>query len=190
MSRPPRSRAKDHYEYRRAYKACIPCRQRKVKCHPSDEKSRPCSRCKTMGLECSFTEKLPWSREKQNSETMISDASPRYREQQQNYLLPQENVPYIINGSRARSTAILKQPISSSNDALNILFQTAHYGSGIGTPAISGGETLQQKHYTERLDPEAIRIWNACRFVKMGWFTANEAIDLVNLLVFEGRTFP
>lgn len=189
MDRPPRSRARDHYEYRRAYKACIPCRQRKVKCRPTDESSQPCSRCKNMGLECSFTEKLPWSREKQSSEPpRFSDATSKYSQQQQNFSFPAQDVPCIINGRSARSTAILKQPVSSSSDALDILFKTAHDDSGTTTPTISGGEKQQQKHHAEVPNPDAIRIWNACRFVKMGWFTANEAIDLVNLSVSECDT--
>lgn len=186
MNRPPRSRAKRHYEYRRAYKACIPCRQRKVKCHLTDRSSHLCSRCKSMGLECSFTKKVPWSRERDNSETTSSsDATLKFSEQKQNSLFPVRDAPCIIDSCSARSTALLKQPVSSSNDALNILFKTAHDGS-----RTSGSEMLQQNPHTEIPNPEVIRIWSACRFVKMGWFTANEAIDLVNLSVSEGYNFP
>jgi hypothetical protein len=32
-------------------------------------------------------------------------------------------------------------------------------------------------------ETDALRIWNACRFVKMGWFSSHEAITLVDLLV-------
>lgn len=30
---------------------------------------------------------------------------------------------------------------------------------------------------------DALQIWNACRFVKMGWFSAYEAMTLVDLSV-------
>lgn len=29
-------------------------------------------------------------------------------------------------------------------------------------------------------ETDALRIWNACRFVKMGWFSSHEAITLVD----------
>ncbi|KAB8251774.1 hypothetical protein BDV35DRAFT_338273, partial [Aspergillus flavus] len=63
MHRPPRSRAVTNYTYRRTYKACIPCRERKAKCELLEESRPPCSRCRKMNLECRFTEKRPWARE-------------------------------------------------------------------------------------------------------------------------------
>lgn len=29
--------------------------------------------------------------------------------------------------------------------------------------------------------PEILRVWEACRFVKMGWFTAKEAVTFIDL---------
>lgn len=140
-----------------------------------------------MGLECKFTEKVPWSRERRGSETTsTSDAVSQSSQQQPSAMLPVQAEPCIINRCSTSSTEILKQPVSNSNDALDILFKTARFDSGSSMSTISGCEMLQQKTLVEVPDPEAIRIWNACRFVKMGWFSASEAIDLVNLSVPEG----
>jgi hypothetical protein len=50
---------KKQQSYRRSYKACLNCRQRKVKCDLGDisnPSKPPCARCRREGKECTFTD--------------------------------------------------------------------------------------------------------------------------------------
>jgi hypothetical protein len=91
--------------------------------------------------------------------------------------------------------------VSSENDALNILFEAATCAEPVNTfpstsetalnglpavPEVEGSPgSLQpstpQLSSIDSIDYDLLRIWNACRFVKMGWFTAHEAMTLVDL---------
>lgn len=91
--------------------------------------------------------------------------------------------------------------VSSENDALNILFEAATCAEPVNTfpsasetalnglPSVPEVEespgSLQQStlqlNSIGSIDYDILRIWNACRFVKMGWFTAHEAMTLVDL---------
>lgn len=56
----PASRALHEYEFQRAYKACVPCARRKVKCELGEDEK--CLRCTKKRIDCIFTSKKPWSR--------------------------------------------------------------------------------------------------------------------------------
>ncbi|PLB52091.1 hypothetical protein P170DRAFT_335673, partial [Aspergillus steynii IBT 23096] len=136
--------------YQRTYKACVPCRRRKVKCQPGDQAHQPCCRCAKFELECRFDDRTPWARE---------------------------------GGG-------LNRMVSSSNDALGILFRAAAGEAGSATighgdtrhPATQGIHmAFSRPHCLPHAD--VLRVWDACRFVKMGWFSAFEAFTLVDLCV-------
>ena len=91
--------------------------------------------------------------------------------------------------------------VSSENDALNILFEAATRTEPTNTFPSTSEATLRglpsvpqveespsslqqstpQLNSIGSVDYDILRIWNACRFVKMGWFTAHEAMTLVDL---------
>lgn len=91
--------------------------------------------------------------------------------------------------------------VSNENDALNILFEAATCTEPVNTfpstsetalnglPSVPEVEespgSLQQStpqlSSIGSIDYDILRIWNACRFVKMGWFTAHEAMTLVDV---------
>ncbi|KAI9035833.1 MFS transporter [Aspergillus affinis] len=82
----------------------------------------------------------------------------------------------------------LNRIVSSGNDALGILFQAA--AQEVDSTPRSHGTTRHHSSHAgygdlDRLQyppsTEVLRIWDACRFVKMGWFTAYEAFTLVDL---------
>ncbi|OKL55577.1 hypothetical protein UA08_09152 [Talaromyces atroroseus] len=97
--------------------------------------------------------------------------------------------------------SVLRTTVSSGNDALNILSEVATCTEPVsnfpstsepvlnGLASVPGAEaspgSLQQStpqlSSIGSIDYEISRIWNACRFVKMGWFTAHEAMTLVDL---------
>lgn len=103
----------------------------------------------------------------------------------------------------------MRTVVSSGNDALNILFEAATAqedgeggtspGSATGAPLTKpspnqtpGGHDAAFESFTRIIHPvklsnasqETLNIWEACRFVKMGWFTAIEAVTFVDLSVF------
>lgn len=88
--------------------------------------------------------------------------------------------------------------VSSENDALNILFEAAArsepvdaYVSTVASTNFNGFTNTQESPKSVGSAPhivninsssiDILHIWNACRFVKMGWFTAREAMTLVDL---------
>lgn len=74
------------------------------------------------------------------------------------------------------STSVLQKVVSNNSDAMDILFEAALQESTQNTrdPAQTAPELT---------DADVLRIWNACRFVKMGWFSAHEAMELMDLYV-------
>lgn len=102
----------------------------------------------------------------------------------------------------------MRTVVASGNDALNILFEAAtaqneEEKASKKTP-LTNNLSQNQVQDQERLDhgsfftksPSArvtspislvnatqgtLKIWANCRFVKMGWFTAREAVTLIDL---------
>lgn len=74
------------------------------------------------------------------------------------------------------STSVLQKKVTSGHDAFNILFDAAvQERRGLPTPStITGIDTTPT---------DVLKIWEGCRFVKGGWFTAKDAVLLMDLLV-------
>lgn len=81
------SRKRTHPDdFKRAYKACINCRQRKAKCildaNPEGELKPPCQRCKREMRECVFRSERSWVKRRKPGEaraeetTAIDDTAP------------------------------------------------------------------------------------------------------------------
>ncbi|KAL5343183.1 hypothetical protein BJX70DRAFT_408806 [Aspergillus crustosus] len=182
MQRPPRSRATGQYTFQRAYKACIPCRHRKVKCELESDFQRPCKRCRKMSLDCRFRTKQPWSRTNKKSDSPLDvndsprdDSSASERQERR----PAVNTA-VIDGEEPSpshstgledggciSTTVLQKHVASGNDALNILFDVAAQASSEMRP----WQATVSDHTSSPFE-----IWEGCRFVKMGWFSAEEAL--------------
>ncbi|KAJ5295704.1 hypothetical protein N7508_010525 [Penicillium antarcticum] len=63
---------------------------------------------------------------------------------------------------------------------MNILFEAALQESNNTTQNMTTAER-SRSIAPELTDADILRVWNACRFVKMGWFSAQEAMVLVDL---------
>lgn len=99
-----------------------------------------------------------------------------------------------VSSEGCLSTSILEKVVSSENDAVNILLETTNQNE---QPGIIPEHYAEQKSSVsgfvkykvsplskiEPADLESLRIWNACRFVRMGWLNAHEAMTLVDLYV-------
>ncbi|KAJ5691726.1 hypothetical protein N7488_012461 [Penicillium malachiteum] len=92
-------------------------------------------------------------------------------------LLASNNQPATKENSLPSS--ILKTVVSSNNDAMNILYEAAVQDQDrIGLEVQSDSLTRVPRSLN---DTDSLRLWNACLFVKMGWFSAYEAIYFVDL---------
>ena len=108
-------------------------------------------------------------------------------------------------------SSMMRTVVASGNDALNILFEAAvahRPGNNIAEHPVQSEDTLSSRSQTTREDNEAfsyrghpktsargrpvqishaskeiLDVWEACRFVKMGWFTSREAVTLTDLSV-------
>lgn len=105
---------------------------------------------------------------------------------------------------------MMRTVVSSGNDALNILFEAAaahsqedscndqdaqarrsqlpvHSNEGNGSDreqrSMTGVEVAPKVIYPVELSDasrEVLNVWEGCRFVKMGWFTAREAVTYID----------
>jgi hypothetical protein len=117
--------------------------------------------------------------------------------------------PHGPSGSTGLTSSMMRTVVSSGNDALNLLFEAAahtdtqnshleprrdsggrhdysHSPGNIQTPgatAIAIGTSPAAPPAVEISNPsrDVLNVWGSCRFVKMGWFTAKEAITYVDL---------
>ena len=103
--------------------------------------------------------------------------------------------------------SVMRTVVSSGNDAMNLLFEAARQegdceaqnaqGENDGaastqTMGIQFHPTSKHTHSTNAPSPpphnvripdacsDALEVWSACRFVKMGWFSAHEAIFYID----------
>ncbi|KAL4973976.1 hypothetical protein BDW66DRAFT_168129 [Aspergillus desertorum] len=208
MQRPPRSRSSTQYTFQRAYKACIPCRRRKVKCETESGSHQPCRRCRKLCLECRFSPKQPWSRKKNNREggtQVVYNASLESERRAMERLgdaattmtmtaidegleLSRSNSALAsastgLEDGECISTTVLQKQVVSGSDALDILFDAAAAHAGPGACVRHGQATALHEtnpHCDFRSEHSVLKSWQACRFVKMGWFTAEEALLYVD----------
>ncbi|BCS02647.1 uncharacterized protein AKAW2_60911S [Aspergillus luchuensis] len=204
-SRPSRSRAVSRYQYQRAYQACIPCARHKTKCKRSDN-AITCERCEKKGIRCMSSSKRPWSRStpkgnKLNTYSPLvtpdaeTDPALRMREIHD---VDGSRSPSVTEARRADSLergidpeqrrmtsgkdfsqSMMETVVSNEQDAMRLLFKAAapsKHPTEVATPLSSRLHSDSNAEYSYL---DALRVWNACRFVRMGWFTAQEAISLM-----------
>ncbi|PYI02402.1 hypothetical protein BO78DRAFT_454233 [Aspergillus sclerotiicarbonarius CBS 121057] len=207
-TRPPRSRAIRQYQYQRTYQACLPCARRKVKCSKRrDDES--CERCEKKRIQCVSSTKRPWSRgtscenslNTYPSRTVVpdeaaTDATPEMPEAHSavaahspsgdesrlegTSAMNADMEPAQANLEGELSASVLDSVVSTEQDAIRLLFKAAApspYSLRLSRPP---SPTIRTENRVPLSDSDdALRVWNACRFVRMGWFTAQEAISLV-----------
>ncbi|KAF2025291.1 hypothetical protein EK21DRAFT_76767 [Setomelanomma holmii] len=99
--------------------------------------------------------------------------------------------------------SVMRTVVSSGSDALNLLFEAANHRDAIDNAEQTGSQAYETPRsgpigyegvpsspfHTFRAQPvqmstpspETLKIWTACRFVQMGWFSAHEAVTYVDL---------
>ncbi|KAJ5127867.1 hypothetical protein N7448_008646 [Penicillium atrosanguineum] len=175
--RPPHSRAVIDHEFQRAYKACTPCARRKVKCLPGD--GDKCIRCNRQQLNCVFSSKKPWSRPSKNG----VESQPLRRSRILRNSIPSSSQSASLAQPETQDeglpASMLQRVVSNNKDAMSILFEAALCEEPRDAPARREPYNTQISQTPNEMD--TVQIWNAHRFVKMGWFTAKEAMSLVDL---------
>lgn len=113
-----------------------------------------------------------------------------------------------VDDSSGLTSSLMRNVVSSGNDALNLLFEAAAHTSSKNTdlgpetpsntqPSYGVPETQYQTNprataigtspaapspvELSHSDHNSLGVWESCRFVKMGWFTAKEAVSFVDL---------
>jgi hypothetical protein len=94
--------------------------------------------------------------------------------------------------------SVMRTVVSNSNDALNLLFEAANHAehgplrtetrpdfqpstNGRSDAPPSGSGSRGEIVALSKASPETLRAWNACRFVQIGWFSAQEAVTYIDL---------
>ncbi|KAJ5316901.1 hypothetical protein N7508_001409 [Penicillium antarcticum] len=116
-----------------------------------------------------------------------------------------ENSKHRSNSSLANS--MMRTVVASGNDALNILFEAAtaqeEHPADTSSESLAGPPSAgpnnhdrTPRNYDAAFDlvtrviypvqlsdasRDTLNVWEACRFVKMGWFTAREAVTFIDL---------
>ncbi|KAH7073944.1 hypothetical protein BKA63DRAFT_44711 [Paraphoma chrysanthemicola] len=228
-------------DFKRAYKACINCRQRKAKCilgtgPEGGELKPPCQRCKREMRECVFRSERSWVKRRKPGEARdeqeeSSAPQPNSNATAQPPLLHRSSLsthgttpgqsPHIHGSHRPENFSpaghlrristsqpdlahsVMRTVVSSGSDALNLLFEAANHRDAIDNAEQSGSQAYETPRsgpsgyegvpsspfHTFRAQPvqmstpspETLKVWTACRFVQMGWFSAHEAVTYVDL---------
>ncbi|EHK21861.1 uncharacterized protein TRIVIDRAFT_191874 [Trichoderma virens Gv29-8] len=170
---------------RRAYQACVRCRQRKARClipDPPPGADPVCMRCKRERKECVFTAERSRKQSSRHNESPLSDLTDR----------------------------VTRTVVSNQSEALNLLFEAAevyHAGNSaartnendvgslnasaesnsVQTPGRNsawhskGWEWAYPAENVVQPSPEVIETFARLKFVKKRWLTAQEAVTFVNL---------
>uniref|UniRef100_A0A093Y4I2 Transcriptional activator ARO80 n=1 Tax=Talaromyces marneffei PM1 TaxID=1077442 RepID=A0A093Y4I2_TALMA len=140
----------------------------------------------------------------------LSPSQPKHTPQQHNHATPREPIDFQGSSEPNQLTnSLMRHVVSSGNDALNLLFEAAAHtnsqsndmtpdrqpgvGSGHGISKVLA-QSLPQATYTgtspaapppielSMTDANLISVWESFRVVKLGWFTAKEAVTFVDKL--------
>ena len=183
--------------FKRSYVACLGCRSRKVRC--VIEAEPPCARCKREHRECTFNDRTK-THKGRNPPKWAQSSKSRDISPIHNHAPSQRPVPKFANTPNrpgnpqtSPSTAsdhMISTVTSGSADALNLLFGSARPDEpNVGRrergerPRVNRSVEGMGFTITTLSDPEddVLDMWDKCRFVRQGWFTAQEAVTYVDL---------
>lgn len=192
----PANAAESGKSFKRTYVACLGCRSRKVRC--VIEAEPPCARCKREHRECTFNNREKSHKGRHPPKWAFPSKS---REVAPSQSVPQAApLPAMSVGSNVQtspgvvSDRMISTVTTSSADALNLLFTSTQ--PGVASEARSDGAKLPTVvkatqgiglTISQLSDPsdEVLDMWDKCRFVRQGWFTAQEAVTYVDLYVYQ-----
>nr|RBQ85572.1 hypothetical protein FVER53263_10513 [Fusarium verticillioides] len=193
-------------QFKRSYVACVSCRARKSRCIIKD--NPPCAKCAREHRECRFDRRPrapkhrdapKWTRGNVNA----VDAAPAAQPVQAANHSPSENLGFNSspnNTNHALYNRVQSTIVTGTNDALDFLSSAAGQHSIAGSApsqghpsasnvqsdgpkVVSGGSNGVGFTITALSEPDdaCLDMWDKCRFVRQGWFTAQEAVTYIDL---------
>jgi hypothetical protein len=205
--------------FKRAYKACEACRRTKNKCEVNGD-SVACTRCVRERRECVFPLTRSNKRARRSSygtsssnnvsiapSARMSQPGPTSGTATGSAEHEQRAMPDRAQQTRPDDlqTEVVKTFVTSSNDAMGLLFQAAEenesdsdtdrdasngrVGNSMNTfqrrddfsDAAASPWISSEAQLPPQLTRETLAVWNKHRFVMQGWFSAFEAISYVEL---------
>lgn len=166
----------------RAYKACLTCRKRKVRCDLGESNQPPCQRCRRESRECTVPEERAWNKQtpgRGDSSGAAIDishqgfsgpsfprstpaSSPRHPRPQENLQEAHAGIDATTQPGHTSSgdleDTIIRTAVTSGNDALGLLFRDVRSGhnvpsAGEPTPTQSQRPLTQQQVNDHSRDP-------------------------------------
>ena len=198
--------------YKRAYKACETCRKHKAKCE-LETGAESCSKCVKEYRVCVFPpqrsnrpRRSPANRaaaQSKDNHARLSSVhnvqevplEPSFTEPDATQPPPEENDSYLPTDLH---NDVMQTVVTSSNDAVGILFRAAGQEDSDGSEEVIPDRPLHHLNGSEfstsptnthspamttsgQISDDILDIWDQHRFVRQGWFTAREAVIYVEL---------
>jgi hypothetical protein len=136
----------------RAYKACLSCRKRKIRCDLGVSNQPPCQRCQRESRECTIPEERSSKRQTPGREPLggttptvphhlgdrdafarsvvVTPAQPRQERDAPIVDVSSRPTPQHITGANLED-AIIRTTVASGNDALGLLFHEVRSGQDV-----------------------------------------------------------
>ncbi|RGP81385.1 hypothetical protein FLONG3_529 [Fusarium longipes] len=180
--------------FKRSYVACISCRTRKSRCVIKD--NPPCAKCAREHRECQFDRK---PRVAKHRDAPKWTAPPLQTFQTTTNQFPPQNVDFNLspdNNNHPLYGRVQSTIVTGVNDALDFLSDAAAQHSSAPSqrhpPASNvqsnGPQVVSNSNgvgftITALSEPDdhVLDMWDRCRFVRQGWFTAQEAVTYIDL---------
>lgn len=179
--------------YRRASKACIPCREKKVKCHlgPLDRPGQPpCIKCRRSGRFCYFDDKTRGGqRKKARKDSNANTNAPSNLEPAASSLGPEvtqgeiHSIPNPVLIERESTMLNENDPLAlselrNSGDTFNMLAAAASKTSPVRNASIAV-ISPSLSSLSDQITKDTKMVWGKCIFVQNKFLTRSEAIELV-----------
>ncbi|KAF4496394.1 ARO80-positive transcription regulator of ARO9 and ARO10 [Fusarium agapanthi] len=190
-------------QFKRSYVACVSCRARKSRCIIQD--NPPCAKCAREHRECQFDRRprAPKHRDAPKWTRGNVDAAPATQPVQAANHSPLEDLGFNSSPNSTNHplyNRVQSTIVTGTNDALDFLSSAAGRPSidgsapsqghasasnvrNDGPKVVSGGSNGVGFTITALSEPDdaCLDMWDKCRFVRQGWFTAQEAVTYIDL---------
>lgn len=191
-----------HKSTKRGYAACTVCRARKVRCILGDKP--PCEKCRREHRECIFQNTRHAGKHRQaprwenpsnttDNQTTLepellgtpepnSTSTPRATPR--GPLGSNESAPQ--DGNHSLTNLVMSSILTRPSDALDVLFDAARPGQSLPSQSTSSSSSVTASGQVavsglSQPTDDVLDLWDKCRFIRQGWFTAQEAVTYLDL---------
>lgn len=204
MKNPDHSSSIRTRPFKRSYVACVSCRARKSRCIIKD--NPPCAKCAREHRECRFDRRPRAPKHRDAPEWTrgnVIDVAPATQTLQAANPSPSEHLGFNSSPNNTNNplyNRVQSTIVTGTNDALDFLstaagqhsiagsapsqgHPSASHVQSDGPKVVSGGSNGVGFTITALSEPDdaCLDMWDKCRFVRQGWFTAQEAVTYIDL---------